>query len=98
VNGGPTPATGVTLFADLPAASTFGSANGATCTRQGQGPGDGALTCEVGAIAPDSSATVMIVVTPTEPGTLTLAAKVFADQPDPNRTDNSATETTTVTR
>jgi hypothetical protein len=40
----------------------------------------------------------MINVTPTKPGTLTLAAKVFATQPDPNHADNSATETTTVTR
>jgi uncharacterized repeat protein (TIGR01451 family) len=98
VNGGPTLATGVTLVADLPAASTFVSASGATCTRQGQGPSGGTLTCDAGAIAVGSSATVTIVVTPTKPGTLTLAAKVFATQPDPNRTDNSATETTTVTR
>ena len=97
-NHGPATATGVTLLADLPAASTFVSASGATCTRQGQGPSDGTLTCAAGAIASGSSATVTIVVTPTKPGTLTLAAKAFANQPDPNRTDNSATETTTVTR
>jgi Domain of unknown function DUF11 len=98
VNGGPTPATGVTLVADLPVASTFVSASGATCTRQGPGPSGGTLTCDAGAIAVGSSATVTIVVTPTKPGTLTLAAKVFATQPDPKRSDNSATETTTVTR
>ena len=97
-NHGPATATGVTLVADLPADSTFVSASGATCTRQGQGQSDGTLICDAGAIAAGSSATVTIVVTPTKPGTLTLAAKVFADQPDPNRSDNSATETTTVAR
>jgi uncharacterized repeat protein (TIGR01451 family) len=97
-NRGPATATGVTLAADLPADSTFVSASGATCTRQGQGTSGGTLTCQAGAITAGASATVTIVVTPTKPGTLTLAAKVFADQPDPNRTDNSATETTTVTR
>jgi uncharacterized repeat protein (TIGR01451 family) len=97
-NRGPATATGVTLVADLPADSTFVSASGATCTRQGQGPSGGTLTCDTGAIAVGSSATVTIVVTPTKPGTLALAAKVFATQPDPNRTDNNATETTTVTR
>jgi uncharacterized repeat protein (TIGR01451 family) len=97
-NRGPATATGVTLVADLPADSTFVSASGATCTRQSQGPSGGTLTCDAGAIAVGSSATVTIVVTLTKPGTLTLAAKVFATQPDPNRTDNNATETTTVTR
>src|SRR6266511_4217921 len=95
-NHGPATATGVTLVADLPADSTFVSASGATCTRQGQGASGGTLSCDAGAIAAGSSASVTIVVTPTKPGTLTLAAKVFATQPDPNRADNSATETTTV--
>src|SRR5262249_53870717 len=97
-NHGPAAATGVTLITELPAASTFVGATGATCTRQGQGPSDGTLACDTGAIAAGSFAAVTIVVTPTKPGTLMLAAKVFADQPDPDRTDNSTTQTTTVTR
>jgi hypothetical protein len=74
------------------------SASGASCTRQGQGQSDGTLTCDAGPIAAGSSATVTIAVTPTKPGTLTLAARVFADQLDPNLSDNSAIETTTVAR
>ena len=97
-NRGPAIANGVTLVADLPAASTFVSATGATCTRAGQGNTDGRLTCDAGTLAAGSSAIVRIVVTPTQPGTLTLTANVFANQPDPNRADNSATATTTVTR
>jgi uncharacterized repeat protein (TIGR01451 family) len=97
-NRGPAAAAGVTLTANLPDASTFTSASGATCTRQGQGQTGGTLTCAVGAVAAGSTATVTIVVTPTKIGTLTLTAAVSADQADPNRADNSATETTVVTR
>ena len=97
-NAGPTNATGVTLVADLPADATLVSASGAACTRQGKGKGDGTLTCAVGTLPAGSSSTVTIVVQPTRVGTLSLAAKVYADQPVPNRANNSATETTTVTR
>jgi hypothetical protein len=64
----------------------------------GPGPSGGTLTCDAGAIASAASPIVTIIVRPTKPGTITLTANVFADQPDPNRTDNSAAETTTVTR
>jgi uncharacterized repeat protein (TIGR01451 family) len=97
-NRGATTATGVTLVANLPPDSTFVFASGARCTRAGQGNSDGTLTCDAGTLAAGSSAIVTIVVTPTKPGTLTLTANAFANQPDPNRADNSATETTTVTR
>jgi uncharacterized repeat protein (TIGR01451 family) len=97
-NAGPTNATGVTLVADLPAGATFLSASGAACTRQGKAKSDGTLTCAVGALAAGTSTTVTIVVQPTMVGTISLAAKVYADQPDPNRANNSATQTTTIIR
>jgi uncharacterized repeat protein (TIGR01451 family) len=97
-NAGPTNATGVTLVADLPAGATFLSASDAACTRQGKGKSDGTLICTVGALAAGTSTTVTIVVQPTKVGAISLAAKVYADQPDPNRANNSATQTTTIIR
>jgi len=95
---GPTTATGVTLVAALPTGANFVSASGAACTRQGKGKSDGTLTCTAGTLATGASQTVTIVVQPTTPGTITLAAKVYADQPDPHPADNSATQTTTVVK
>ena len=97
-NTGPTNATDVTLVADLPAGVNLLSTSGAACTRAGKGKGDGTLTCTVGTLPSGAATTVTIVVQPTSVGTISLAAKVYADQPDPNRADNSATETTTITK
>jgi uncharacterized repeat protein (TIGR01451 family) len=97
-NAGPTNATGVTLVAGLPADATFVSASGAICTRAGKGPRNGTLTCNVGTLSAGASTTVTILVQPAKLGTLSLTASVYADQPDPNRTNNSATATTTVTK
>src|SRR5262245_2345389 len=95
---GPTTATGVTHVPPLPRGANFVSASGAACTRQGKGKSDGTLTCTAGTLATGASQTGTIVVQPTTPGTLTLAAKVYADQPDPHPADNSATQTTTVVK
>jgi uncharacterized repeat protein (TIGR01451 family) len=102
-NDGPANAAGVTLVGDLPAKTRFVSASGATCTRPGKAKTDGTLTCQVGELNAGASATVRIVVKPTrtEPtrtATLTFSAKIYADQPDPNRANNSATATTTVNK
>jgi uncharacterized repeat protein (TIGR01451 family) len=97
-NAGPTNASGLTLVANLPGGANFLSASGASCARQGKGKSDGTLTCTVGTLAAGASTAVTIVVQPTTLGTISLTAKVYADQPDPNRTNNSATETTTIIR
>jgi uncharacterized repeat protein (TIGR01451 family) len=97
-NGGPATATGTTLVADLPADATFVSATGATCVRGGKGKTNGTLTCDLGTIGAGTSRSATILVRPTRAGTLTLSAHVFADQPDPVRANNTATETTTVNR
>lgn len=96
-NDGPAGATGVTLLDTLPDAG-FVSATPSqgSCGRTGKGQRDGTLTCELGTLAPAGSATVAIVVTPTRAGTLTNVVLVRADQPDADRADNTAVETTTV--
>src|SRR5205823_3576068 len=88
VNAGPTSASGVTLVAELPAGANFVSASGAACVRQGKSKSGGTLTCAGGTLAAGGSSTVTIVVQPTKVGTISLAAKVYADQPDPNRANN----------
>jgi uncharacterized repeat protein (TIGR01451 family) len=97
-NGGPTPITGLTLAGNLSPDAAFQSATGATCTRAGKAKTDGTLTCSVGNLAVGASATIGILVQPTHTGTLTFAPKVYGDQPDPNRADNTASVTTIVTR
>jgi uncharacterized repeat protein (TIGR01451 family) len=96
-NDGPATATGVTLVDRLPDA-VFVSATSSqgTCVRQGKGRRDGDLVCDLGTLAPGASATVTIVVTPSRDGTITNTATVRANEPDADRADNTATETTTV--
>src|SRR5207237_9882919 len=97
-NGGPASVTGLTLVGDLSPDAAFQSASGATCSRAGKGKTDGTITCSVGNLAAGASTTVRILVQPVHTGTLTFAPKVYADQPDPNRANNTASATTTVTR
>jgi uncharacterized repeat protein (TIGR01451 family) len=96
-NDGPGAASAVTLTDVLPDA-TFVSATPSqgTCARAGKGRRDGTLTCELGSIASGASATVSIVVSPSKAGTITNTASVQAAGPDPDRADNTSTETTTV--
>src|SRR5262249_9304925 len=97
-NGGPIVATGVTFVATLPSDATFVSSSGAACTRAGNVKSNGTLTCAVGTLAVGSSLSIAIHVRPTKLGTLALAGTVYADQPDAHGANNSATETTTITR
>jgi hypothetical protein len=54
------------------------------------------VTCNVGPLAAGASAAATIVVVPARSGVLTNTAIVSAAQPDPDRANNSAAETTTV--
>jgi uncharacterized protein DUF11 len=72
--------------------------SGATCSRAGKGRTEGTITCSVGSLAAGASTTVRILVQPVHTGTLTFAPRVYADQPDPNRANNAASVTTTVTK
>jgi hypothetical protein len=97
-DGGPTNVTGLTLVGDLSPDVIFQSATGATCSRAGKGKTDGTITCQVGSLIAGASTTVQLVVQPAHTGSLTFAPKVYADQPDPNQANNTASVTTTVTK
>ena len=91
-NGGPSPATGVTLTDTLPVEVSIVSSS----SSQGSCSGTGIVICTLGTIENGNSATVSIVATPNSTGDLTNIATVTSSVEDPNISDNSATETTTV--
>jgi uncharacterized repeat protein (TIGR01451 family) len=93
-NAGPVQtATGVTMADSLPAGVTFQSATPSqgTCAQAA-----GTVTCSLGDLARDASATVEIRVTPQAPGTITNTVTVGGNQPDPQASDNVARQDTTV--
>ena len=59
--------------------------------------GTGTITCNLGSLISGASATVTVVATtsPT-PGMIGSTASVTATEPDPNLSNNSATQTTNV--
>src|SRR5262249_34713034 len=72
----------------LPAALAFGQANASqgACTQAA-----GTVHCSLGTLASGASATIAIVGSASALGTLTNAAAIFANQPDPNRAARVAT-------
>ena len=94
-NNGPTdPATGVTMTDTLPAGVTFVSATpsqGAACTQAGV-----TVTCNLGNVSAATSATIAIVVTPTQAGQITNSAMAAGNETDPTPANNTAQVTTTV--
>ena len=86
------PTTGVTLTDVLPASVIFGSAT----TSQGSCNGTGPIICDLGTLNSDTTATLTIVVSPTEVGTITNTVIVEANEIDFNMTDNTAIEETTI--
>jgi uncharacterized repeat protein (TIGR01451 family) len=96
-NSGPAAATGVTLVDQLPdAVFVSATTTQGTCVRDGKGRRDGTVTCDLGSLAVNASATVTTVVTTTSGGTIVNTATVRANEPDSDRADNTATEETTV--
>jgi uncharacterized repeat protein (TIGR01451 family) len=91
-NGGPDPATGVTVSDTLPTGPAFVSANAS----QGSCSGTATVVCALGAVAASGSATVTIVIKPAATDTLSNTATIGADQGDPNTANNSDTATTSV--
>jgi uncharacterized repeat protein (TIGR01451 family) len=89
-NIGPGAATGVTVTDTLPVGATFESAS-TGCTQS-----TGTVTCDLGPIAKDGSATVTITVTPQSSGTITNTATVSGEQADSDESNNTATAETTV--
>ncbi|HYI08856.1 MAG TPA: Ig-like domain-containing protein [Thermoanaerobaculia bacterium] len=91
-NGAATGATGVTLTDTLPTEVTHVS----TTTTHGNCNGSTTINCAIGSLAAGESATVDIVVTANQSGTITNTADVAQNEPDPNQTNNTFSETTTV--
>ncbi len=94
-NAGPSTATDVLLADTLPSTATFVSATllGSTTTQVG-----GIVTVPVGTLAPGASATLTIVVMPSNAavGLITDTANATADQANPNPNDAYAKSITTV--
>jgi uncharacterized repeat protein (TIGR01451 family) len=92
-NGGPSPATNITVTDTLPAGVTFVSAAGTgwTCNQAA-----GVITCTRASLAVGAAPAITIVVTPTAVGMITNNVTAMAAESDPDNTNNSAMATTTV--
>ncbi|MBI4318601.1 MAG: DUF11 domain-containing protein, partial [Chloroflexi bacterium] len=93
-NLGPEPATGVILTDTLPAGIPFAVSmpSSPNCDLSASPT----VSCNLGSIAVNGSASASIVVTPTTQGTIVSTAGVRANQPDPNLSNNTASVSTTV--
>ena len=92
-NLGPQLAVGVQITDTLPAGltATVASASQGTCTI-----GASSVTCNIGTLGVNATATVTITVTSSVPGTLTNSASIFAELQDPVPGNNSDSEQTTI--
>ena len=87
-NGGPSGATGVVATLTLASGLTLVSAipsQGSPCT------GTTTITCSLGALATDGSATIAVTATPSAPGGYVLSATASSTSADLNNSNNSAT-------
>ena len=89
-NNGPSAATGVTMTDALRGTLTFVSAT------PSQGTCTSSIVCSLGVLSNGSSAIITIVVTPTQVGGISNTATVTANEPDPDTSNNSATQVTTI--
>jgi uncharacterized repeat protein (TIGR01451 family) len=93
-NNGPASATTVSVTDTLPSILTYLSS---TTTQGSCSEAGGTVTCLLGTMADAASATVTILTLPNAAGVISNTATVTADQVDPNLTNNSSTQTETVT-
>jgi uncharacterized repeat protein (TIGR01451 family) len=87
VNGGPSPATNVTVTDVLPANFSLVSAT----STQGTCSGTTTVTCTIGAMALNATVTITIRGTATQPGSYQNTATVTATEADPVPTNNTST-------
>jgi uncharacterized repeat protein (TIGR01451 family) len=92
-NDGPATATGVTVLEELDASVRFVSA---TPSRGSCGQSAGIVRCDVGTMPAGGTATVTVVVTPMQQGTIAAGATVQALEPDADTSDNAARVSTRV--
>jgi uncharacterized repeat protein (TIGR01451 family) len=92
-NNGPSPATGVKTTDHLPAGVTF---QGASTSQGSCSLSSGTVTCNLGNLANGASATVTIKVVPQSSGSLSNTATVQGNEADPQSSNNSSTQGTTV--
>ena len=86
-NSGRDAATGLTLTDTLPTGFSFGSAG---ATQGSCGQASGVVTCNLGTLDADATATVTISGMPTAPGHQTNAASAAGGQTDPVPANNAA--------
>lgn len=92
-NTGPAAATNAVETFTLPATFTFDSTNSdSRCTGTGQ-----TVTCALGDVPVNSgSLDVVIAFEPTAGGVYNVTASITADQPDPDSSNNSSTDTINI--
>ena len=95
-NSGPSTSFGVTVIDTLPAGVTF---NSAVSTQGICSEFAGVVTCPIGLVTTSSFVSIIINVNvdPTTTGIISNTANVSAIQVDPNISNNTATETTSIT-
>ncbi|KAB8140884.1 DUF11 domain-containing protein [Chloroflexia bacterium SDU3-3] len=90
VNNGPSNATGVAVTDLLPAGLSYSSHTASAGTTYTQASG----VWQIGALSKSGVATLQIVATVTQPGSITNSASVSAaDQPDPDSSNNTSSAT-----
>ena len=93
-NNGPASATNVISTDSLPSVVTYLSS---TTTQGSCSEAGGIVTCLLGTLASTATATINILTVPQQPGVVSNTATVTADQTDPNTSNNSSTQTETIT-
>jgi uncharacterized repeat protein (TIGR01451 family) len=98
-NNGPDTATNVVVTDTLPSSFEFVSAtpsSGGICATPGVGELGGTVSCTFPSLSPNSTATVTIVVIPTQTETVINTATVISDTTDPDESNNTDSESTEV--
>jgi uncharacterized repeat protein (TIGR01451 family) len=93
-NNGPATATNVIVTDPLPSLVDYlsSSSTQGTCSEAG-----GTVTCLLGSMNSAATATISVVTITTAPGVASNTASVSADQTDPISTNNSSTQSETIT-
>jgi uncharacterized repeat protein (TIGR01451 family) len=93
-NNGPASATTITVIDTLPSVVTYLSS---TATQGSCSEAGGAVTCLLGTMANAATASISILTIPGSPGVVSNTATVAAYQTDPISTNNTSTQTETIT-